>query len=116
MIYSKPPVADAAQVLAYLGQSTHKTAVGNHRLIDLDGERMRLRWHGYADGNRRKVMRVYIDEFIRRFHLHVPPRGFTRPRHQGSLANRSRTRFMDAWRNLHVRQSAARAGRYAFRP
>ena len=80
VVYSKPPFADAGQVLAYLGCYTHKTAIGNHRLIDFDGEHVRFRWRDYADGNRRTVMRLQVDEFIRRFLLHVLPRGFTRLR------------------------------------
>ena len=79
VVYSKPPFADAGQVLAYLGRYTHKTAIGNHRLVDFDGEHVRFRWRDYADGNRRKVMRLEADEFIRRFLLHVLPRGFTSP-------------------------------------
>ena len=80
-MYSKPPFADTGQVLAYLGRYTHKTAIGNHRLIDFDGEHVRFRWRDYADGNRRKVMRLEADEFIGRFLLHVLPRGFTRLNH-----------------------------------
>ena len=100
VVYSKPPFADTGQVLAYLGRYTHKTAIGNHRLIDFDGEHVRFRWRDYADGNRRKVMRLEVDEFIRRFLLHVLPRGFTRLRHYGLLANRNRSRKLARCRAL----------------
>ena len=100
VVYSKPPFADAGQVLAYLGRYTHKTAIGNHRLVEFDGEHVRFQWRDYADGNRRKVMRPDVDEFIRRFLLHVLPRGFTRLRHYGLLANRNRSRKLARCRAL----------------
>ena len=100
VVYGKPPFADAGQVLAYLSRYTHKTAIGNHRLVDFDGKHVRFRWRDYADGNRRKVMRLEVEEFIRRFLLHVLPRGFTRLRHYGLLANRNRSRKLARCRRL----------------
>ena len=100
VVYSKAPFAGAGQVLAYLGRYTHKTAIGNHRLVDFDGEHVRFRWRDYADGNTVKVMRLDTDEFIRRFLLHVLPRGFTRLRHYGLLANRCRARKLALCRGL----------------
>ncbi len=88
VVYTKPPFASAAHVLGYLGRYTHKVAIANHRLVDFDGEHVRFRWRDYADGNRCKTMRLHADEFVRRFLLHVLPRGFTRLRHYGLLANR----------------------------
>ena len=100
VVYSKAPFAGAEQVLAYLGRYTHKTAIGNHRLVDFDGEHVRFRWRDYADGNKVKVMRLDADEFVRRFLLHVLPRGFTRLRHYGLLANRCRARKLALCRGL----------------
>ena len=100
VVYSKAPFAGAGQVLAYLGRYTHKTAIGNHRLVGFDGEHVRFRWRDYADGNKVKVMRLDADEFIRRFLLHVLPRGFTRLRHYGLLANRCRARKLARCRAL----------------
>ena len=100
VVYTKAPFAGAGQVLAYLGRYTHKTAIGNHRLVEFDAEHVRFRWRDYADGNKAKVMRLDADEFIRRFLLHVLPRGFTRLRHYGLLANRSRTRKLALCRAL----------------
>ena len=105
VVYSKAPFAGAGQVLAYLGRYTHKTAIGNHRLVGFDGEHVRFRWRDYADGNKVKVMRLDADEFIRRFLLHVLPRGFTRLRHYGLLANRCRARKLTLCREL-LRQPA----------
>ena len=100
VVYSKAPFAGAGQVLAYLGRYTHKTAIGNHRLVGFDGEHVRFRWRDYADGNRVKVMRLDAKEFIRRFLLHVLPHGFTRLRHYGLLANRCRARKLALCRAL----------------
>ena len=100
VVYTKAPFVGAGQVLAYLGRYTHKTAIGNHRLVEFDGEHVRFRWRDYAAGNKAKVMRLGADEFIRRFLLHVLPRGFTRLRHYGLLANRSRTRKLALCRAL----------------
>ena len=90
VIYCKAPFAGAGHVLAYLGRYSHKTAIGNHRLVDFDGQHVSFRWRDYADDNTLKVMRLDADEFIRRFLLHVLPHGFTRLRHYGLLANRCR--------------------------
>ena len=100
VVYTKRPFANASKVLAYLGRYTHKVAIANHRLVDFDGEHVRFRWRDYAHGNRRKIMRLHADEFVRRFLLHVLPRGFTRLRHYGLLANRDRDRKLDLCRAL----------------
>ena len=100
VVYAKPPFANAAHVLAYLGRYTHKVAIANHRLVDFDGKHVRFRWRDYANGNRRKIMRLHADEFVRRFLLHVLPRGFTRLRHYGLLANRGRDRKLALCRAL----------------
>ena len=100
VVYTKAPFAGAEHVLAYLGRYTHKSAIANHRLVDFDGEHVRFRWRDYADSNKVKVMRLDADEFIRRFLLHVLPRGFTRLRHYGLLANRCRARKLALCRDL----------------
>ena len=100
VVYTKAPFAGAANVVAYLGRYTHKTAIANHRLVDFDGEHVRFRWRDYAHGNKVKIMRMKAGEFVRRFLLHVLPRGFTRLRHYGVLANRGRTRKLALCRAL----------------
>ena len=100
IVYTKAPFAGAANVVAYLGRYTHKTAIANHRLVDFDGEQVRFRWRDYAHGNKVKIMRLKAGEFVRRFLLHVLPRGFTRLRHYGVLANRGRVRKLALCRTL----------------
>ena len=100
VVYAKPPFNGPAQVMAYLGRYTHKTAIANHRLAGFDGERVRFRWRDYARGNRRRIMTLDTGEFIRRLLLHVLPPGFTRIRHYGLNANRDRNRKLARCREL----------------
>jgi len=88
VVYAKRPFAGPEQVLAYLGRYTHRVALSNDRLVDHRDGRVRFRWKDYADHDRVKVMTLEADEFLRRFLLHVVPRGFMRIRHFGLLANR----------------------------
>ncbi len=90
VVYAKRPFAGPEQVLQYLGRYTHRIALTNHRLVSLDDQTVRFRYKDYACGNRRKVMSLDPQEFIRRFLLHVLPRGFMRIRHYGLLGNRAK--------------------------
>jgi len=84
------------QVLCYLGRYTHRVAISNHRLLSFDGEPVTFRWKDYAHGGKQRRMTPQGTEFLRRFFLHVLPKGFVRIRHFGFLANRSRARFPTA--------------------
>ena len=90
VVYAKRPFAGPEQVLDYLGRYTHRVALSNDRLMDLRAGQVRFRWRDYADHDRVKVMTLAVDEFLRRFLLHVVPHGFVRIRHFGLLANRTR--------------------------
>jgi len=90
VVYCKPPFAGPEHVLAYLGRYTHRVAISNDRLVGLDDGRVRFRWRDYADRDRVKLMELEVDEFLRRFLLHIVPDGFVRIRHFGLLANRRR--------------------------
>src|ERR1700722_10486678 len=90
IVYSKPPFGGPEYVLQYLGRYTHRVAISNHRLIALVDSQISFRWRDSADHNRQKVMTVSRDEFLRRFLLHLLPKGFVRIRHFGFLANRRR--------------------------
>src|SRR6266403_1316509 len=80
--------ADPLQVLAYLARYTHRVAISNSRLLDLDATHVSFRWKDYREnGHRSKVMRLDVGEFMRRFLLHVLPTGFHRIRHYGLFAN-----------------------------
>lgn len=90
VVYAKRPFGGPAQVLQYLGRYTHRIAISNARLVRLTDGVVQFRWKDYADRGRTKLMALGVDEFLRRFLLHVLPRGFVRIRHFGLLANRQR--------------------------
>ena len=92
VVYAKAPFAGPEAVLAYLSRYTHRVAISNSRLIAFDEHRVTFRYKDYRrDGaDRQQVMRLAADEFIRRFLLHVLPRGFHRIRHYGLLAGSAR--------------------------
>ena len=101
----KPPFAGPEHVLAYLGRSTHRIALSNDRLVAVDGDRVHFRWRDYADHDRVKIMDLAVDEFLRRFLLHVVPDGFVRIRHFGLLANRRRAAALAQCRALLAQPS-----------
>jgi hypothetical protein len=88
VVYSKRPFGGPQAVLAYLARYTHRVAISNSRLIACDQQGVTFRWKDYRiEGrDRYKVMTLVTDEFIRRFLIHVLPRGFHRIRHYGLLA------------------------------
>jgi hypothetical protein len=100
VVYAKKPFGGPAQVLAYLGRYTHRVAIANSRLIALDETHVAFTWKDYRDGGASKVMRLKIDEFIRRFLLHVIPDGFHRIRSFGFMANGHRAAKLALCRSL----------------
>ena len=93
VVYCKAPFAGPKQVLRYLSRYTHRVAISNRRLIAADDAGVAFRWKDYRiEGpGRWKTMRLHPHEFIRRFLLHVLPKGFHRIRHYGLFASGSRT-------------------------
>jgi hypothetical protein len=100
VVYSKPPFGGPAQVLKYLSRYTHRVAISNRRLVDMKDGRVSFLWRDYAHGSRRKLMTLGATEFIRRFLLHILPKGFVRIRHYGFLANRTRKQNLAVCREL----------------
>jgi hypothetical protein len=90
VVYAKPAFGGPKKVLRYLGRYTHRIAISNHRLLAFDGERVTFRWKDYAHGGKQRTMTLLGMEFLRRFFLHVLPKGFVRIRYFGFLANRFR--------------------------
>ena len=92
VVYAKPPFSGPEAVLAYLARHTHRVAISNHRLAALDeaGVTFRHKDHRRDAADRRRTMTLDPDGFIRRFLLHVPPKGFHRIRHYGLLASAGR--------------------------
>lgn len=90
VVYIKPPFASPQAVVKYLGQYTHRIAISNRRIISFENGMVTFSWKDYADNYKRKIMTLGCVEFIRRFLMHVIPKGFMRIRHYGFLANRNR--------------------------
>jgi Putative transposase/Transposase zinc-binding domain len=100
VVYTKPSFGGPEQVLRYLGRYTHRVAISNHRLVSFDGDQVTFRWKDYAHGNKKRKMTVSAEEFLRRFLLHVLPKGFVRIRHFGFLANFQRAASLELCRQL----------------
>jgi hypothetical protein len=100
VVYAKPPFGGAEHVLNYLARYTHRVAISNHRLVAFENDRVSFRWRDYAHGGKNKVMTVSVDEFLRRFLLHVLPKGLVRIRHFGLFANRRRETALACCRQL----------------
>lgn len=100
VVYSRPPFGGPAQVLSYLGRYTHRVAISNHRLVQLQDGKVTFRWKDYSHRNRQRLMTLDANEFIRRFLLHVLPSGFMRLRHYGFLGNRDRAQKLAQCRAL----------------
>jgi hypothetical protein len=90
VVYPKPCVNHTERVVEYLARYSHRIAISDARIIHVDDEHVTFRYQDYRDGNRHKVMALEGEEFIRRFLLHVLPKGLMRIRHFGFLANRCR--------------------------
>jgi hypothetical protein len=104
IVYAKPPFAGPEAVLAYLSRYTHRVAISNRRLIAFDETGVTFHYKDYRrDGaDRQRVMTLAADEFIRRFLLHVLPRGFHRIRHYGLLVGSNRKACLERIRALLV--------------
>lgn len=91
VVYAKRPFAGPRQVLEYLSRYTHRVAISNRRLLSLEDGRVNFSYKDYSEGQRRKTMRLAVEEFVRRFCLHVLPERFVKIRHYGLVGNRNRT-------------------------
>jgi len=100
VVYAKPPFSGPDDVLRYAARYTHRVAIGNDRVLDIEDEKVQFRWKDYRDESRKKTMTLTAEEFIRRFLLHVLPEGFQRIRHYGFLANRYRKQKLARCREL----------------
>jgi hypothetical protein len=100
VVYAKRPFAGPEQVLDYVGRYTHRVAISNNRLLDIENDQVRFQWKDYRDGGQVKTMTLSADEFIRRFLLHVLPEGFQRIRYYGFLGNRYRKEKLEQCRRL----------------
>ncbi|MEK7731771.1 MAG: IS91 family transposase [Planctomycetota bacterium] len=100
MVYAKRPFAGPEQVLEYVGRYTHRVAISNHRLLDIEDGKVQFRWKDYRNHDQQKIMTLSAEEFLRRFLLHVLPDRFQRIRYYGLLGNRYRQQKLARCRQL----------------
>ncbi|HZD50848.1 MAG TPA: IS91 family transposase [Silvibacterium sp.] len=94
VVYAKRPFGGPEHALRYLGAYTHRVAISNSRLVALTDGNVTFRWRDSAHGNKKRLMTLPVEEFLRRFLLHLLPRGFMRIRNFGFLANRQRATLL----------------------
>src|SRR5437660_764701 len=94
VVYAKRPFGGPEHALRYLGAYTHRVAISNSRLVALSEGNVTFRWRDSAHGNKKRLMTLPVEEFLRRFLLHLLPRGFMRIRNFGFLANRRRAALL----------------------
>jgi len=100
VVYAKKPFGSPQTVLDYLGRYTHRVALSNDRILNVQDGLVTLSYRDRKDGDRKKALPLDAHEFIRRFLLHVLPDGFMRVRHFGFLANRAKKHALPQCRKL----------------
>ena len=105
VVYAKRPFGGPQQVFRYLGRYSHRVAISNSRLVSMDEDTVSFQWKDYAHGQQTKVMRLTTEEFLRRFLLHVLPKGFVRIRHYGLLASVNVSTKLERCRQLLGREA-----------
>lgn len=98
VVYAKPPFDGPEHVLEYLARYTHRVAISNHRLVHVDDATVTFRFKDYRS-RRARTLTLSLEEFARRFLLHVLPKGFVRIRYYGFLANGGRARLLSRCRD-----------------
>ena len=94
VVYAKRPFGGPKQVIEYLGRYTHKIALSNHRITSITNHAVTFRYKDYRDESKNKVMSLTAQEFIRRFSLHILPKGFPRIRHYGILSSKRKQKIL----------------------
>jgi hypothetical protein len=98
VVYAKPPTGGPEPVLKYLARYTHRVAISNARLLNLEDGQVTFTYQDYAAGQRHKTLTLSAEEFLRRWVQHVLPAGFVKTRHYGLLANRHRQERLEVCR------------------
>ena len=98
MVYAKRSFKNTFSVIEYLGRYSHKVAISNHRIINMDNQndRVSFKLKNYKKNGKKEILTLDQKEFIRRFSLHVLPKGFTRIRHYGILSG--------TWKKKHLKK------------
>jgi len=102
VVYAKRPFGGASQVIEYLGRYTHKIAISNHRIQRIDNGKVVFNYKDYGDGGKVKTMTLSAPEFLRRFCLHILPKGFRKIRHYGILSSRNKKNLRELQTKMDV--------------
>jgi hypothetical protein len=95
VVFAKRPFGGAGQVIEYLGRYTHKIAISNHRIQSVENGEVVFSYKDYGDGGKVKTMTLSASEVLRRFCLHILPKGFRKIRHFGLLSSRNKKKFRE---------------------
>jgi hypothetical protein len=98
VVYAKRPFAGPQRVIEYLGRYTHKIAISNHRITDVGQDTVSFSVKDYRQGGKKGICQLSKREFIRRFTMHILPKGFTRIRHYGILSSTGKRNLLPAIR------------------
>ncbi len=98
VVYAKPPFAGPKQVLTYLGRYTHRVAISNNRILQVDDKLVTFTWRDYHQDNMMIITLMKGSDFLKRFSLHILPPGFTRIRHYGFLSSAAKAKALEALR------------------
>jgi hypothetical protein len=109
----RPPFGGPGKALEYLSRYTHRVAISNQRLVAFEQGQVTFRWRDSANGNRQRLMRLDLYEFLRRFLLHVLPSGFHRIRYYGWMTNSKRGALLGLCRRLIARVNPSRTISYS---
>jgi hypothetical protein len=107
VVYAKPPFGGPEQVFRYLGNYTHRVAISNHRIVSVGNGKVSFSVKDYKDDARKKILTLDAVEFLRRFLLHVLPKGLVRIRHYGLCSSSNATSKLALARRLLQRHSPA---------
>jgi len=100
VVFCEPSFAGSDYVIKYLGQYTHRVAISNHRIQNIDDQNVSFDYKDYKDNGKRKLTTLSGAEFLRRFCMHILPKGFVKVRYYGILSNRfskQTTMYRKAW-------------------
>lgn len=100
VVYCKKPFKSATHVINYLGRYTHRVAITNNRILKIQDGMVTFKMRDYKDSNKLKHLTITINEFVRRFLLHILPSRFHKIRHYGLLASRDKSARITACKKL----------------
>jgi hypothetical protein len=98
VVYAKQPFGGPDQIIKYLGRYTHRTAISNERILDVDNRQVTFTWKDYSKGYEKQTTSLQGAEFLRLFCLHILPPGYTRIRHYGFLSSASKRKSLSTIR------------------